>query len=231
MGPRSPKGRIQFGITVALWIPALCWGVPGESSPRLTLPELLEKFGQKQGEIRTWTFRFRQTVRRPGLPVEHWRGRGWYERGDRWRLILQGPQTHRVFAEGEKIWVYTPALKQQLVGRLEELGPPVSFPWAWVEFVLHPASERVRNSYDILFGGWQENRYRVDLKPKSKANPALAVWLSDPELRPVRGRYEMSGVHIDLELFGLQYNPVGWAPLNNPEPPPGTEIINWTPMQ
>jgi outer membrane lipoprotein carrier protein len=110
-GPRHGGKRwLGLGLLLLAWVTLVGQGL---AKPKADVDESLRRFFR---EVKSFEARFDQTVLDEGHQiVQESAGTLWIERPDRFRWEYELPYRQLIVGDGERIWVYDPALQQVTV--------------------------------------------------------------------------------------------------------------------
>ncbi len=193
----------------------------------LTLSEVLSRVSARQHSLQTARMTVTQKVRRGSAPGEALRGVLTLQKPASLRFEESHPERQRLISDGEKLWFYTPAAKQQLVGSWGAWVRSARLPLPLYDFLMGTPIDRLQDRYEMLFGGLDNGFYRVTLKPKTTGELPLTLWFSPETFFPMKGVLESSGSVLEWNIMVLELNPALSPKTFLPTVPKGTSAVSW----
>lgn len=186
----------------------------------------LDDFLAFNATVRTANARFeQQAYDRAGKVVDRSSGRFTFSRPGRFRWVYEKPHEQVLVADGAKLWIYDPDLKQVTIKRID--AAISSTPAA-----LLAGKDDITKLFTLRDAGSADGLAWVEATPKAKDTGFDRVRLG------LQGRtlaamelYDQLGGHTVLRFSGLHAN----APVDAAEfrfkPPPGADVIEDAPAR
>lgn len=178
-----------------------------------------------ENKITDLRFRYVEQARvPPSHEVQTLRGEVFVKRPSHLRVEQNKPDRQVVWTDGQKAWIYQPALRQVLVGDWKKWTRDQTFP----NFAF-PLADRLsewRERYHLRLGEQSEGAYLLILKPQDHEGPLeMTVWVSAETFFPFKTKLAYPTYELTLTVEDMRVNAGFPDHLFVLDVPKGTEIV------
>ncbi len=230
--PTLHKSRIRPPFAERLT--AVLWSVPllfvsaslgaWDSAP-LPLAAVLERMEQTRETLQDVQFVYEGWIEPGSLAQKKVAGRVSARRPHYLRIVQRLPERQEIVSDGKKVWIYSPSLRQQLVGDWKAWLRHTHLPLPLLTWMETLSQQERAGRYEIHEGGYENHLYRLIYHAVHPEDASFTMWISEDTFLPIRGRMDTVNV-TDVSIRDLQTNQGLETSLFDPSVPEGIAVIS-----